>query len=374
MSVLSGCGGTQGLRVNAGTHRVPLGTTAILLRYRPRATESARACDGPDAVVRGRGGAHDPGMVRVGVVARLASLLILASTTSAWGSGLATSVVVPDDSTYLARYRHVRPPYSRGLRWPDRPLQGIGTHVPGRGEFEIESEAISYAVTTRTEVFGFGKVRYRREVTRAAVQQWSFGVANRVAVALASDGYDSDLYSISGPLFYSSTTRWHILNTVRIKIRPWGSDSSAWSHAFAVEGAIRDEYGTVGYSFSQVFPLGRGTRGRASLGVRGTRYIGKYSYPASTGYYLGAPHKRPAFDSEPYDVSIAIEQRLTPSLWTFAECSMARDRLSPAVNTGLASFGAAHTLGVHVMLDAGARFATTRQSPDVQGFLGLSLR
>jgi hypothetical protein len=43
------------------------------------------------------------------------------------------------------------------------------------------------------------------------------------------------------------------------------------------EGAIRDDYVIVGYSFAQDFPLGRSTRGRFSAGVEGASVIGGVS-------------------------------------------------------------------------------------------------
>ncbi len=304
-------------------------------------------------------------------------------------AGSAWSIV--DDGLATDRPRRTRPPYPKGLHWPDRPLAGIGTHIPGRGQVELESEAISYARSTRTEsslfsrwttdttgygfphyVYSYGPERFRREIVRAAVQQISIGISSHVAVVLASDGYTNNRLTAEQVINDSQAVAWHKLNAIKLKIRPWGSDSIGWSHAFALELAGRDEYAIVGYSFAQDIPLGRLTKGILSASVEGAHYPGRRYYANS--YPYGGPPNEPAFDFEPFDLSLSVEHRWTPALWSFTEWSLHRDLVLPEVSTGLVSVGAATSLGTHFMLDAGARLGTTRQSLDVQGFFGFSLR
>lgn len=305
---------------------------------------------------------------------------------------LAGSVLsIVDDGALVSFRRRKHPPYSKGLHWPDRPLSGIGTHIPGRGQVELESEAISYARSTRTEPswfsrwttdttgYGFphyvnthGPERFRREIVRAAVQHISLGISSRVAAVFASDGYTNNRLTAEQVTNNSQAVAWHKLSAIKLKLRPWGSDSIGWSHAIALELAGRDEYVIVGYSFSQDIPLGHRTKGSLSAAVEGAHYPGGRSYGNSNLY--GGRRSEPTFDFEPFDAALAIEHRWTPALWSFTEWSIHRDLVLPEVSTGLISLGAATSLGTHFMLDAGARFGTTRQSPDVQGFVGFSLR
>ena len=306
-------------------------------------------------------------------------------------AGSAWSIV--DDGSHVSFPRRQHPPYSKGLHWPDRPVSGIGTHIPGRGQTEFEIEAISYARSTRTEqtfqvqwttdttgygfphyTYSYAPERLIRETVLVAAQQWSIGFSKHVALVLVSDGYRSETQTAEQGMNNSVRESWHKLNAIKLKIKPWGSDSTGWSHAFALELAGRDEYVIVGYSFSQDIPLGHRTKGSLSAAVEGAHYPGRRYYAYSDLYgYRHAP-KEPTFDFEPFDVSLSVEHRWTPALWSFTEWSIHRDLVLPEVSTGLISLGAATSLGTHFMLDAGARFGTTRQSPDVQGFFGFSLR
>jgi hypothetical protein len=374
-------------------------------------------------------------MVRAGVAVRFASLLLFTGAAYACESARAATAAAPDsasvtrdaagpsgaarDSMGTGRRRTPRdrkplpsgwysltdatpeqmsgqgpeqkrrpPPYPKGLHWPDRPLLGVGTHVPRGGHVEMESEAVSYTRTTRTErswqyrwttdttgygfphyVYFYGPERFRRETARAAVQQYSIGISSRVALMFAGDGYINDRLTASQRYGDSHVEGWHVLNAVKLKVRAWGSDSSRWSQAIAVESAVRDDYGIIGCSFAQDFPLGRRTMGRLAAGIEGASLFQRE-------YVLlyGRSGHRPTFDSTPLDAGLAIEHRFTPVLWGFAECTLHRDLSFPEVAADLVSVGAARAFGDHFMLDAGARFGTTRQAPDVQGFLGFSLR
>ena len=262
----------------------------------------------------------------------------------------------------------------------------MGTHVPRRGGVEIESEAISYARSTRFErallsrwtpdttgygfphyIYSYGPERFRRESVRAAVQQWSIGLASRVALVLVADGYASNRLTASQRDDNSMVEDWHYLNAVRLKLRPWGSDSSAWSNAIAVETGGRDDYAIVGGSLAQTFPLGRRAKGRFAASIEGVSEVGAIYSPDFSG-------DRRTFDSVPIDAGLAIEHRWSPVLWLFADYTLHRDQYFPEVAVDVISLGAARGLGSRAMLDAGARFGTTRQSPDVQGYLGFSLR
>ena len=377
-------------------------------------------------------------MVRTGIAVRLASLLLFAGAACACDSARASIAQPPDpaavtrdaagppamaarDSMRAGRGRTPRdrkplpsgwyslteaqpgqtsdpwpeqkrrpPPYPKGLHWPDRPLLGMGTHVPRGSHLEIESEVVSYTRTTRTErvllsqrwtydttgygyphvVNSYGPERFRRETFRASVQQWSIGMSSRVAIVVAGDGYSHDRLTTSRHVDESQVEVWHALNALKLKVLPWGSDSSRWSHAIALGGAVRGDYWIIGYSFAQDFPLGRRTKGRLAAGIEGASIFGR----EYTLLYGRSSRPRSRFDSTPFDAGVAIEHRFTPELWGFAEYTQHRDFSFPEVATGLVSVGAARGLGVHVMLDAGARFGTTRQTPDVQGFLGFSLR
>lgn len=304
-------------------------------------------------------------------------------------AGSAWSIVDPGLPT--DRPRRSRPPYPKGIHWPDRPLSGIGTHIPGRAEIEVESQAVSYTRSSSTEqtlhvawttdttgygsphyVYSYGPERFLREAVQAAAQQLSIGFSRHVAIVLVSDGYRSDRVTREQASNNSVVDSWHTLNAIKLKIRPWGSDSIGWAHAFALELAGRDEYAIVGYAFSQGIPLGGRTKGCLSASVEGAHYPGRRLYADS--YPQGHPPNEPTFDFEPFDVALSVEHRWTSALWSFTEWTIHRDLVLPEVSTGVVSLGAAHSLGTHFMLDAGARFGTTRQSPDVQGFLGFSLR
>src|SRR5207248_3118166 len=116
------------------------------------------------ALVPRRRAAHDGGMFRR-VAAAVVALAVVACATGARGddavasdslraarhhhhSGGVWDIMVDDDRA--PRHRKPSAPYSRGVHWPDRPLQGFGTHVPRRHDGELETEFLSYARTVRT--------------------------------------------------------------------------------------------------------------------------------------------------------------------------------------------------------------------------------
>ena len=274
-----------------------------------------------------------------------------------------------------------RPQLPTGIHWPDRPLRGLGTHVPRAGTIELEAAAVAYSRSVRRELGyelvpttgGYGYVRsehrIRIESTRAFAPRWSLGISEHVALVGAGDGFVSwtrrDLVTNDS----GHDEGWPPVRTLGLKVRAVGSDTSAWAHAFAflVSSTTEDSY-DVTLAIAQAIPLGAGRSARISAAVSQRTIEQTYYF---LDFFAGGGTN---YTTTPVFAALAFEQRVTPRLWIFAEVAIDRDLSVSTVREGTASLGVSRAFGSHFMLDAGARLGTTLQTPDVQGFVGFALR
>lgn len=234
----------------------------------------------------------------------------------------------------------------------DRPDQTESPYTVDAGHWQIELEFANYTYDrergTRTESFNIAPINVKAGLTNSTDLQFIF------------DSYTRERVRTAGG---TSTTRdWGDV-TLRLKHNVWGNDGGDTAFAVMPFVKIPLNLGDTGNSRVEgglILPFAISLPNEWSLGL-----MTEFDILAdSTG---GGRHLE-------WINTIALGRDLTDRLGGYVEFLSAHNYENGRDWMAQASLGFTYAINADTQLDGGCNFGVTRNAPDVQPFLGLTLR
>lgn len=235
---------------------------------------------------------------------------------------------------------------------PDRPDQTESPYTVDAGHWQVELDffntTLDRAAGTRTTAFNVAPINLK------------VGLTNRADLQFIFDSYSRERVRAAG---LTTTTRdWGDL-TLRLKINLWGNDGGDTAFALMPFVKLPLRLGDTGNDLVEgglIVPLTFSLPGGCGLGL-----MTELDWFADdTGR-----RRRAAWIN-----TVTLSRDLTKKLGGYAEffSSVTNERGAPWV--GQFDLGLTYAVTPDVQLDAGCNFGLTRSAPDLQPFVGLSVR
>jgi hypothetical protein len=261
------------------------------------------------------------------------------------------TVAAPADKSIYTLFNPTPAALLRDLS-TDRPDQTESPYTVDAGHWQVELEFFNYTADresgTRTTALNVAPINFK------------LGLTNRADLQFIFDGYSRERIRTGG-----STTRtrgWGDL-TIRFKQNIWGNDGG--DTAFALMPFVKlplrlSDAGNALVEGGIIVPLAVSLPGGWGLGL-----MTEIDWMAD-----GTDRTRRAA----WINSITFSRDLTARLGGYVEffSSVSNERGAPWV--GQFDVGLTYALSANTQLDAGCNFGLTRAAPDLQPFLGLSVR